>query len=601
MNKTPGFRLYTDSLDGDVYAITNGIAYSKSSDVTNDGFQYEVNADAPDTVRISLYSGKGSAVFEIPESIEGKTVTRVRLVLSSYLLEISPETIIFPDCVEEIECDVSYYDDVFRNVRTVVLPENLTAISRGTFRSFPNLENIIIPDGVTEIGDWAFNSCGIKSIVIPDSVEKIGSYAFANCKNLEDVRMSGGVKEIAEFAFAGCTSLKHITIPEHVARVGTGVFFDTGLSEAEILNRGVYLDEYSFAYTTDEEWEIDYGYEYYEVDIEDLDIYLKEDFTLCGDEDSGAECYAMQNECLFKNADTGSVTRFVNLSRQGEVQMPPEAHRYNEAYHVPEPIVTAGGRVLTKDIDYTVSYLNNKEEGEAQAIVRGTIDKSGEYTYVYPIRCSFRIFGSYYSGDNLCSCGGTQITPVDPDPDTDKNTDKEPVEPPDKNQRPSDEIVLSTTEFTLDMNGKPVMINAKSTAAITYVSLNTEIADVSPAGQITVKCPGMAKIKVSTLTDTKWVTVYVLPKQCKISSVKAGSKRKLTIKWKKDKYADSYCVQISTSKKFKKNVKTYTAKKASLTVKKLKAGKVYYVRVQSRTGSCIGKWSKVVKSKKVKK
>ena len=105
-------------------------------------------------------------------------------------------------------------------------------------------------------------------------------------------------------------------------------------------------------------------------------------------------------------------------------------------------------------------------------------------------------------------------------------------------------------------------------------------------------------IKVSSKAAT--------PAATKITSVKAG-KKSLTIKWKKvKKNSSGYIVQCSTSKKFKKNVKTVNINKATktkTTVKKLKSGKKYYVRVRtfrSFNGTKFkSKWSKV-KSKKVK-
>ena len=45
-----------------------------------------------------------------------------------------------------------------------------------------DLTSVIIPDGITEIGDWAFSYCtGLMSVIIPDSVTKIGNGAFSNC------------------------------------------------------------------------------------------------------------------------------------------------------------------------------------------------------------------------------------------------------------------------------------------------------------------------------------------------------------------------------------------------------------------------------------
>ena len=77
------------------------------------------------------------------------------------------------------------------------------------------------------------------------------------------------------------------------------------------------------------------------------------------------------------------------------------------------------------------------------------------------------------------------------------------------------------------------------------------------------------------------------------------------MKWAKDKMASGYQVQVSTDKKFKKNVKSKSLPKTSYTFTKLKAGKKYYVRIRSfkKSGkeTLNGSWSKVKLSSKVKK
>ena len=76
----------------------------------------------------------------------------------------------------------------------------------------------------------------------------------------------------------------------------------------------------------------------------------------------------------------------------------------------------------------------------------------------------------------------------------------------------------------------------------------------------------------------------------------------MTVKWKKNKAVNGYQIQYSTNKKFTSGSKTVTVNKnstVSKTVKKLKKGKKYYVRIRTYNGKYYSAWS-TPKSVKVK-
>ena len=81
--------------------------------------------------------------------------------------------------------------------------------------------NTIIPEGVTSIGDYAFEGCSnLTTITIPEGVTSIGYDAFDNCSNLTSINIPNGVTSIGEDAFSKCTNLASITIPESVTSIG---------------------------------------------------------------------------------------------------------------------------------------------------------------------------------------------------------------------------------------------------------------------------------------------------------------------------------------------------------------------------------------------
>ena len=85
--------------------------------------------------------------------------------------------------------------------------------------------DVVIPQGVTEILERAFQDCSkLVSVVIPDGVTGIGALAFISCGNLESVELPASVRKIGDSAFAFCRKLKEVTIPENT-ELGGGLFY----------------------------------------------------------------------------------------------------------------------------------------------------------------------------------------------------------------------------------------------------------------------------------------------------------------------------------------------------------------------------------------
>ncbi len=84
----------------------------------------------------------------------------------------------------------------------------------------------VIPDGVTIIGDDAFDYCRkLTSITIPDGVTSIGTGAFSECANLECIKLPDSLKKIGDGAFSACRKLRNVIIPESVTSIGRMAFY----------------------------------------------------------------------------------------------------------------------------------------------------------------------------------------------------------------------------------------------------------------------------------------------------------------------------------------------------------------------------------------
>lgn len=87
------------------------------------------------------------------------------------------------------------------------------------------LTEVIIPEGVTAIGEKAFAMLhSLKTVIIPDTVTEIGKCAFHMCDNLESVTIGNGVSCIKDATFDFCYKLKNVTMPEDIT-IEKGAFF----------------------------------------------------------------------------------------------------------------------------------------------------------------------------------------------------------------------------------------------------------------------------------------------------------------------------------------------------------------------------------------
>lgn len=242
--------------------------------------------------------------------------------------------------------------------------------------------------------------------------------------------------------------------------------------------------------------------------------------------------------------------------------------------------------VLKAGTDYTLSYHENfLPQGENDWWGYVTILPIGEYN------------GNPSMEEAFLICRGEQ-----PD-DTDNSKNPDTNQKKDDNQNTSDSKKPQNSSTTNNLKkqkitkvssaykksvGQSFTLKPKAKGKITYKTGNKKVATVNSKGKVTVKGTGKATITVTAkATSTysksvKKITVYGVPKKPEMKKLTAG-KKKFTVQWKKDKKADGYQVQYSTDKKFKKNVKSVNVSKKSTkaTVKKLKKGKTYWVRMHS--------------------
>lgn len=166
----------------------------------------------------------------------------------------------FPGCVslEKIDVDINnrHYQSIDGNLyskdgskliqyaigkteKIFKIPSMVKSIEKGAFEGCESLENILIPNGVEQIGNYAIAKCkALRKIVIPSRVKSIGWYAFQGCNALENITISNGVRFIDFGVFANCISLRSIIIPGSIKKIGTNAFAGCKSLEKVIILEG---------------------------------------------------------------------------------------------------------------------------------------------------------------------------------------------------------------------------------------------------------------------------------------------------------------------------------------------------------------------------
>lgn len=172
------------------------------------------------------------------------------------------------------------------NIEEIIIPNSVTRISDYAFSDCTNLKKLTLPDSITDVDDNAFNNCEnltdvtlpaeqvyniptenlttvvinggtilgglddckkLISVTIADSVTTIRKLAFDGCESLTTIRLPSGITEIPASTFSDCINLKSITIPESVTKIGDGAFFGCiNLNNLTIPDNIKEIEEYAF-------------------------------------------------------------------------------------------------------------------------------------------------------------------------------------------------------------------------------------------------------------------------------------------------------------------------------------------------------------------
>lgn len=206
-------------------AVTAFAADTASSTVRTaivDGYKYEYTINTEDdTATIKYFRGpvdsegnvdsanNGPYDIDIPSELDHHPVTGLGAYSFSGYASASP----YPQNSYQIGC----------NIRSVNIPQGVTSIGNHAFEECFALEEVTIPQSVTSIGLIAFGGCcKLTTLSLGENVETIGGGAFFRCSSLSNITIPKKVKVIESGysgtpsfyrTFAYCSGLKYIILP----------------------------------------------------------------------------------------------------------------------------------------------------------------------------------------------------------------------------------------------------------------------------------------------------------------------------------------------------------------------------------------------------
>ena len=203
---------------------------------------YQLEADRA----IVTQCDKNAEEMVIPSGIAGKPVTEIAEDAFQFCENLTSVEI--PDTVQTIGKNAFWS---CHKLQHVTLPKNLAAVGDNCFRSCGLLAELEIPVTLQKIGLDAFcdtawlkkqqaenplvqvnhilidaTTCSSTVVEVPDGVTEIGNFAFYNCGNLQKIMLPASVTKIDWGAFWQCSGLETLTVQGNLAKIGESAFSD---------------------------------------------------------------------------------------------------------------------------------------------------------------------------------------------------------------------------------------------------------------------------------------------------------------------------------------------------------------------------------------
>ena len=115
----------------------------------------------------------------------------------------------------------------------VIIPDGTKSIGGSSYYMCSGLMDISIPDSVTSIGNFAFDSTSITTLTLSENITSVGMQCFRSCKDLTNIHLPSSLNTIGDRAFANCSGLRNVTLGKNFD--AKGAVFSAGEFEVDVM------------------------------------------------------------------------------------------------------------------------------------------------------------------------------------------------------------------------------------------------------------------------------------------------------------------------------------------------------------------------------
>ena len=241
-------------------------AFCMTESVNNFGIVYETVKDNTTLTGVSLPEGLvriGAYAFERCVTLAGVTLPQSVKSIDQYAFVHCKalETVIckegslreigesaFYDCEKLQTFDIRFEDTgeigagAFRECKSLADEDGFVIVHSVLFDYFGKGGDIVVPEGVTALGDNCFARCNVyqrghvdmETIHLPDTLRTIGGFALECCELLTEITIPEEVKEIGDYAFRKCKRLNRVILPKKLLRLGKYAFCQCSIETLEL-------------------------------------------------------------------------------------------------------------------------------------------------------------------------------------------------------------------------------------------------------------------------------------------------------------------------------------------------------------------------------